>query len=179
MDTPKRIPITPSDTHYGHTQEDTHYTEWYPYPEFSEPIQEFTHYTEGPCFPHKQIGHWVIPLTLNDTHYPEFYSIGFGWERTVVWQSFSISYWDVLKFPFSVDTTERGDREWKQAQRQGDFLDNSSTQKTKEGPKPVLSPKGVTALRPLKDRHQFFYIVKLVCKPILQAKWSGFFAFGA
>ncbi len=36
----------------GHTQEDTltvrdtHYTEWYPYPEFSEPTQEFTHYTE-------------------------------------------------------------------------------------------------------------------------------------
>ncbi len=67
---------------------------------------------------------------------------------------------DVLKFPFSVDTTERGDREWKQAQRQGDFLDNSSTQKTKGGPKLVLSPKGVTALRPLKDRHQFFYIVR-------------------
>jgi hypothetical protein len=22
------IPITLSDTHYGHTQEDTHYTEW-------------------------------------------------------------------------------------------------------------------------------------------------------
>ncbi len=78
-----------------------------------------------------------------------------------------------------MDTTERGDREWKQAQRQGDFLDNSSTQKTKGGPKLVLSPKGVTALRPLKDRHQFFYIVRLVCKPILQAKWSGFFAFGS
>jgi len=48
--------------------------------------------------------------------------------------SFNISYWDVLKFPFFADTTERGDREWKQAQRQGDFLDNSSTQKTKGGP---------------------------------------------
>jgi hypothetical protein len=56
--------------------------------------------------------------------------------------------------------SERGDREWKQAQRQGDFLDNSSTQKTKGGPKLVLSPKDVTALRPLKDRHQFFYIVR-------------------
>ncbi len=59
-----------------------------------------------------------------------------------------------------MDTTERGDREWKQAQRQGDFPDNSSTQKTKGGPKLVLSPKAVTALRPLKDRHQFFYIVR-------------------
>ncbi len=38
--------LTVRDTHYGHTQEDTHYTEWYPYPEFSEPTQEFTHYTE-------------------------------------------------------------------------------------------------------------------------------------
>ncbi len=26
-DTPKRIPITLSDTHYEHTQEDTHYIE--------------------------------------------------------------------------------------------------------------------------------------------------------
>jgi hypothetical protein len=41
----------------GHTQEDTHYTEWYRYPEFSETTQEFTHYTKGPCFPHKQTGH--------------------------------------------------------------------------------------------------------------------------
>jgi hypothetical protein len=67
--------------------------------------------------------------------------------------SFSISYWDVLKFPFFADTTEKGDREWKQAQRQGDFLDNSSTQKTKGGPKLVLSPKVVTTLRPIKDDH--------------------------
>ncbi len=69
----------------GHTQEDTHDTEWYPlrthprgYPitmsdtdtlsdfsshwQFSQPTQEFTHYIEGPCFPHKQTGHWGIPL---------------------------------------------------------------------------------------------------------------------
>jgi len=57
------------------------------------------------------------------------------------------------EFPFFADTTERGDREWTQAQRQGDYLDNSSTQKTKGGPKLVLSPKVVTTLRPLKDDH--------------------------
>ncbi len=34
--------------------------------------------------------------------------------------SFSISYWDLIKFPYFADTTERGDRRWKQAQRQGD-----------------------------------------------------------
>jgi hypothetical protein len=73
--TPKRIPITLSDTRYGHTQEDTHYTEWYPYPEFSEPTQEFTHYTEGPCFPHKQTRHWVIPMTLRDTPDTEWYPL--------------------------------------------------------------------------------------------------------
>jgi hypothetical protein len=56
-----------------------------------------------------------------------------------------------FEFPFFADTTERGDREWKQAQKQGDFLDNSSTQKTKWGPKLVLSTKVVTTLRPLKD----------------------------
>ncbi len=39
--------------------------------------------------------------------------------------SFSISYWDLIKFPCFPDTTERGDRGWKQAQRQGDFTDNS------------------------------------------------------
>jgi hypothetical protein len=40
--------------------------------------------------------------------------------------SFSISYWDLIKFAYFVDTTERGDRGWKQAQRQGDFTDNSN-----------------------------------------------------
>jgi hypothetical protein len=42
---PKRIPITLSDTHYGHTQEDIHYTEWYPLR---------TH-------PRRYPFHWVIP----------------------------------------------------------------------------------------------------------------------
>ncbi len=36
--------------------------------------------------------------------------------------SFSISYWDLIKFPYIADTTERGDRRWKQAQRQGDVM---------------------------------------------------------
>ncbi len=96
-DTPKRIPITLSDTltfrdtltlsdtHYGHTQEDTHYTEWYPHPEwfflsltvlrthprvhplhwgtlFSSQTNRTlsdTHDTEG--YP----WHWVIPITLS------------------------------------------------------------------------------------------------------------------
>ncbi len=88
-----------------HTQEDTHYTEWYPlrthprgYPlhwvipiitlsdtdtlsdfsshwQFSQPTQEFTHYTKGPCFPHKQIGHWVIPMTLRDTPDTKWYPL--------------------------------------------------------------------------------------------------------
>ncbi len=39
--------------------------------------------------------------------------------------SFSISYWELIKFPCFADTTERGDRGWKQAQSQGDFMDNS------------------------------------------------------
>jgi hypothetical protein len=101
----------------GHTQEDTHYTEWYldiegypvtewyplqthprGYPlhwvipiiklsdsdtlsdfsshwQFSQPTQEFTHYTEGPCFPHKQTRHWVIPMTLRDTPDTEWYPL--------------------------------------------------------------------------------------------------------
>jgi hypothetical protein len=34
--------------------------------------------------------------------------------------SFSISYWDLTKFPYFVDTTEReGDRGWNEAQREG------------------------------------------------------------
>ncbi len=40
--------------------------------------------------------------------------------------SFSISYWDLIKFPYFADTIERGDRGWKHAQRQGDFADNSN-----------------------------------------------------
>ncbi len=43
---PNRIPITLSDTHYGHTQEDTHYTEWYP----------LRTHPRGYPF------HWVIPI---------------------------------------------------------------------------------------------------------------------
>ncbi len=40
--------------------------------------------------------------------------------------SFSISYWDLIKFPYFVDITEEGDRGWKQAQtQQGDFTDKS------------------------------------------------------
>jgi hypothetical protein len=38
--------------------------------------------------------------------------------------SFSISYRDLIKFPYFADTTERGDRGWKT----GDFMDNSKYQ---------------------------------------------------
>jgi len=34
--------------------------------------------------------------------------------------SFSISYWDLIKFPYFADTTERGDTDWKHAQREGE-----------------------------------------------------------
>jgi hypothetical protein len=40
--------------------------------------------------------------------------------------SFIISYWDIIKFPYFADTIERGDRGWKQAQREGDFPNNSN-----------------------------------------------------
>jgi len=38
----------------------------------------------------------------------------------------SISYWDLIKFPYFTDTTKRGVRGWKEAQRQGDFTDISN-----------------------------------------------------
>ncbi len=34
--------------------------------------------------------------------------------------SFSISYWDLIKFPYFTDTAKRGVREWKEAQSQGE-----------------------------------------------------------
>jgi hypothetical protein len=34
--------------------------------------------------------------------------------------SYNISYWDLIKFSYFADTSERGDRGWKEAQRQGD-----------------------------------------------------------
>jgi hypothetical protein len=34
--------------------------------------------------------------------------------------SFRISYWNLVRFPYFADTTERGDRRWKEAQRQGE-----------------------------------------------------------
>ncbi len=66
-DTPKRIPITLSDT-------DT-LSDFSSHWQFSQPTQEFSHYTEGPCFPHKQTGHWVIPMTLRDTLDTEWYPL--------------------------------------------------------------------------------------------------------
>jgi hypothetical protein len=39
--------------------------------------------------------------------------------------SFSISYWDLIQFHYFEDTTERGDKGWKHAQRQSDFIDKS------------------------------------------------------
>jgi hypothetical protein len=35
--------------------------------------------------------------------------------------SFSISYWDLIKFPYFGDTTESGDKD---GGREGDFTDN-------------------------------------------------------
>jgi hypothetical protein len=40
--------------------------------------------------------------------------------------SFNISYWDLIKFPYFVDTIKRADGVWEQAQRQGDFTNNSN-----------------------------------------------------
>jgi len=43
--------------------------------------------------------------------------------------SFSTSYWDLIKFPYFAGATERGDRGWKQAQRQWDFTQGEFTNK--------------------------------------------------
>ncbi len=43
--------------------------------------------------------------------------------------SFSISCWDLIKFPYFTYTTKRGVRGWKEGQRQGDFADFSISQK--------------------------------------------------
>jgi hypothetical protein len=40
--------------------------------------------------------------------------------------SFNISYQDLTHFHYFGDTTERVDRVWKEAQRQGDFMDNTN-----------------------------------------------------
>jgi hypothetical protein len=36
------------------------------------------------------------------------------------WVSCWVSYWDLITCPYFVDTTERGDRRWKEALRQGE-----------------------------------------------------------
>jgi len=45
--------------------------------------------------------------------------------------SFNISYPDFVKFPYFPNETERGVWGWKEAQRQGDFLDSSMRDKKK------------------------------------------------
>ncbi len=67
MDTPKMIPITLSDT-------DT-LSDFSSHWQFSQLTQEFTHYTEGLGFSHKQTGHWMIPMTLKDTLDTEWYPL--------------------------------------------------------------------------------------------------------
>jgi hypothetical protein len=42
------------------------------------------------------------------------------WTLCIRLLSFSISYWDLIKFPYFADTTERGDKGWKEAQIQGE-----------------------------------------------------------
>jgi len=72
-DTPKRIPITLSDT-LMLSDTDT-LSDFSSHWEFSQPTQEFIHDTEGPWFPYKQTGHWVIPITLRDTPDTELYPL--------------------------------------------------------------------------------------------------------
>ncbi len=43
--------------------------------------------------------------------------------------SFSISFWDLIKFPYFAGTTKRGDRRWKQAQGQGDVMTHTIDRK--------------------------------------------------
>ncbi len=96
-DTPKRIPITLSDTHYRHTQEDTHLHRvipWHwviPIPWVIFPLTESSHnppkslpmtlrdlgfLTNKPDTEWYPL-HWGIPLTLSYAHYPEFQPIGY------------------------------------------------------------------------------------------------------
>jgi hypothetical protein len=68
-DTPKRIPITLSDTHYGHTQEDTHYTEWYGYPEwFFLSVTVLTTHPRVYPLPWGTLFSSQTNRTLSDTH---------------------------------------------------------------------------------------------------------------
>jgi hypothetical protein len=63
--------------------------------------------------------------------------------------SFSISYWDLIKFPYFPDTTERGDRGWNQRVI---FRITLSSFKTKWGswsPKSTLPPEIFLSLRRL------------------------------
>ncbi len=82
----------------GHTQEDTHYTEWYPLLHWVIPIPwVIFSLTDSSHNPPKSLPItlrdlvfltnkpdtewypwlWGIPLTLSDTHYPEFQPIGY------------------------------------------------------------------------------------------------------
>ncbi len=108
-DTPKRIPITLSDT-------DT-LSDFSSHWQFWQPTQEFTHYTEGPCFPHKQTGHWVIPMTLRDTPWhwgippdSEWYPLPWvranrildGWTHTIYTKKNPTYKLDVMFLPYWV-----------------------------------------------------------------------------
>jgi hypothetical protein len=60
--------------------------------------------------------------TINFLWFPEFHPVAtiIPLEPCALNAEFSISYWDLIKFPYFVVTTERGVRGWKEAQRQGE-----------------------------------------------------------
>ncbi len=67
----------------------------------------------------------LTDLTFKFFHYSYLYNY-YNYSRTLCMLSFRISYWDLIKFLNFADTTERGDRGWKQAQRHYDITDNRS-----------------------------------------------------
>jgi hypothetical protein len=77
-----------------------------------------------PVFPF----YWVPPLLLKYIFTPPNYATTIiGLEPCALIAEYhhftlrwSISYWDLLKSLYFADTTERGDRGWKEAQRQGE-----------------------------------------------------------
>jgi hypothetical protein len=67
----------------------------------------------------------LADLTFSFFHCSYLYNY-YNYSRTLCMLSFRISYWDLIKFLNFADTTERGYRGWKQAQRHYDITYNQS-----------------------------------------------------
>jgi hypothetical protein len=92
-------------------------------------------------------------------------------------QSFNISYWDSIKFRYFANTTEKWDREWKQAQIEAEdrvslWLTLISTSNLVEVRTLVVNMKSILQGWKCVEMFGFVHISLKLNKHVLKAPWT-------